>query len=69
MKSPDRSQTSELQHLKQKCDAHAKAILSHPVTRTDAPLAYRVYHLTSIGYSSGTKYIIKTKLNRYKAEQ
>jgi hypothetical protein len=57
MKSPDRSQQGEIQRLKKKCDAHAAAILSNSVTSADATLAYRVYHLTSVGYSLGTTYI------------
>jgi hypothetical protein len=57
MKSPDRSQKGELKRLKKKCDAHAAAILSNSVTSSDATLAYRVYHLTSVGYSLGTTYI------------
>jgi hypothetical protein len=57
MKSPDRSQSGKLQRLRKKCDAHSTAILSNSITQTDAALAYRVYHLTSISYSLGTTYI------------
>jgi hypothetical protein len=57
MKAPDRSQTGEIQKLRSKCNAHATAILSNSVTHTEAALAYKVYHLTSVGYSLGTTYI------------
>jgi hypothetical protein len=64
MKSPDRSQSGELQRLKKKCAAHATAILSNLVTHTDAALAYRVYPLTSISYFLGTTYIKQTHFEK-----
>jgi hypothetical protein len=57
MKAPNRSQVGQIQKLKAKCDEHATAILSNSVTNSDALLAYRVYHMTSVGYSLGTTYI------------
>jgi hypothetical protein len=59
MKAPNHSQSSELKKIQKKCNAHAVAILTNSVSHTDAALAYRVYHLTSIGYSLGTTYITK----------
>jgi hypothetical protein len=59
MKAPNRSQAGEIARLHLKCNTHAKTILSNGVTQSDAPIAYRVYHLTSVGYSLGTTYIQK----------
>jgi hypothetical protein len=64
MKAPNRSQKGEEQRLKKKCDAHAVAILSNSVSTTDAALAYRVYHLTSVGYSLPTTYIQKEAFHK-----
>jgi hypothetical protein len=63
MKASDRSQTTDRGTQateEQVCDAqHAAAILSNSVSTTDATLAYRVYHLTSVEYSLGTTYITR----------
>jgi hypothetical protein len=52
--TPNRSQTGELQRLDKKCSEHATAILSNSVTTSDAVLAYKIYHLTSVVYSLDT---------------
>ena len=62
MKAPNRSQNGEIQRLLTKCNDHAKAILSNSVTSSDSIIAYRVYHLTSIGYSLSTTYIAEADL-------
>jgi hypothetical protein len=69
MKAPNRSQASKIARLHLKCNIHAKAILSNGVTQSDAPIAYKVYHLTSVGYSLGTiTYIQRQNLKKCKAE-
>ena len=57
MKAPNQSQAGEIIRLTTKCNNHAQAILSNSVTSSDSTVAYRVYHLTSVGYSLGTTYI------------
>ena len=57
MKAPNLSQAGETKRLAKKCKDHAKAILSNSVSSTDSAIAYRVYHLTSIGYSLSTTYL------------
>ena len=64
MKAPNRSQNGEIQRLLTKCNDHAKAILSNSVTSSDSIIAYRVYHLTSIGYSLSTTYIAEADLKK-----
>ena len=64
MKTPNRSQTGEITRLTTKCNIHAQAILSNSVTASDSAVAYRVYHLTSIGYSLGTTYISLKDLDK-----
>jgi hypothetical protein len=59
MKAPNRSQAGEISRLTTKCNSHAQAILSNSVTASDSTILYRVYHLTSIGYSLGTTYITR----------
>jgi hypothetical protein len=68
MKVPNRSQASEIVCLQLKCNIHAKAILSNGVTQSDAPIAYQVYHLTSVGYSLGTTYIQRQQFEKCKAK-
>jgi hypothetical protein len=50
MKAPNRSQAGEITRLTTKCNSDAQAILSNSITSSDSTIAYRVYHLTSIGY-------------------
>jgi hypothetical protein len=64
MKAPNCSQTGELQRLDKKCSKHATAILSNSVTTSDAILAYKIYQLTSVGYSLGTTYITKKQFEK-----
>jgi hypothetical protein len=64
MKAPNRSQNGEIHRLQTKCNAHAQAILSNSVTSSDSTIAYRVYHLTSIGYSLSTTYITNKALTK-----
>jgi hypothetical protein len=59
MKAPNRSQAGEIIRLTNKCNTHANMILTNSVTASDSTVAYRVYHLTSIGYSLGTTYITR----------
>lgn len=64
MKSPDRSQKGEMLRLKKKCDARAAAILSNSVDASDATLAHRVHHLTSVGHSLGTTCIQQSQFKK-----
>jgi hypothetical protein len=64
MKSPNRYQAGKIARLTKKSNQHAAAILSNSVTHSDATIAYRVYHLTSIGYSLGVTYIPTKACNK-----